>query len=483
MNRQAGKNETVRPVLKIHTLSKHLYDMKFIPVCAKADKHPVVTDFRAFLNFVFPAVNIDEEENFLSDSDESLIFQQISIRDPFYLEFFVTVAINLKLVKKSKGVHVMRLTATDAIADFAALSDSEIFDKIVKEAVNICQKNISEIMPGYTIPIKDDFIENLIKNPVPTSKIISQVYQLILESFQSLMENGVDFEISSPVFGGKKSSSGITENDIYDLFTSGSYILNAFFVKYFFATFGDYLHIISPFYDTQFSFKDFQRFVMSGFRDYEADYFEPCSKYFLTPLGLEYFKAEMPADMELFANTKIPVQNLFDILPSPFGKDGHSVIDVIRQYSKPSGVCAYKLKITSESNPQMWKVMECADFITLENLHFLIGEEFFLESPEKYSFNTDLSMNKFTEYTPPENKARHKKTNQTKLKDLPLQEKTVFYYLIERRIFQIFSGEEISKNDKFEIEVLKIKNPTGIELYPRVSKEGQGFKEYNFLFD
>jgi len=484
LNRQFNKGGYIYPVIKAELQPKTPYDLIFTPVAYNVEHHPVVADFRSFLEQISPAININLQ-NALSTADERIVLQTLSIKDPYYVEFFLALAQNMNLFKKSKGVHVNRLTENEEeLAKFNEQNDREIFEQIVKESIKMCASYVSNMIPGYSMPIEDSFIENLLKTPFSNNDIMSKIYNMLLESFQWMLARGIEFEISSPQFDAPKKSVNMSEQDLYAIFTSGSYVLNALFVKHFFTTFGDFLKLIEPFHEEPFNFKEFHAFVSSTQGDSDAFYM-PCSQYSLTPLAVEFFGLSDDPDKNNTINTKIPLATLFDIIPPPFGKARLNYTNLISKYARSDGLRALRLKIILSRSDSIWKTIELTDLCSLEQLHYIICDEFYLEPTENYCFNTDASMNFFTMYTPPSNKTKHKKTNSTLLKDLPIGEKTVFYYRLERSLSPFLSRESDieTETEMYTIEVAKINNPTGIEVYPRVVRESASLKNLNFFID
>lgn len=480
MNTQFIKNDYIYPVPNIKAQPKTPYSITLTPIRYNLEHHPVVADFRVFLDSIAPVVTLDAQ-NFLALSDENMILKKVSINDPFYIEYFLSLAIRMRLIKKIKGVHINRISVTDNLDDFLLLSDREIFNRIVEESIKMCSFYVKNMIPGYEMPIDEEFIEGLLKEPVSTKDIISKIYNVLLDSFHVMLSKGIEFEITSPQFDTPQRSVNMSEHDIYQLFNSGSYVLNALFIKYFFSTFGDFLRLIEPFYEDPFTFKEFQKCVSEDSSNADSPFFIPCSHYSLTPLCMEFYNISVDPDRNKVINTKIPISSLFNILPGPYGKSQVTPSSLIAKYAKPSNIKAYRLKITLAQDEEMWKIIELTDICTLEQLHHIICDEFFLEPSENYFFNTDKSMNIFTKYTSPSDKSMYKKTNRTILKTLPLDEKGVFYYCLERSFSPFIFRENNINNEIYLIEIIKIKNPTGIEVYPRVIRESSMLKDFNFF--
>jgi hypothetical protein len=340
------------------------------------------------------------------------------------------------------------------------------------------------MIPGYSMPIQESFIESLLKAPLATNDIVSKIYNTLLESFRWMLSKGIEFEITSPSFDAPKRSANMSEQDLYAIFTSGSYVLNSLFVKHFFTTFGDFLKLIEPFYEEPFGFRDFHNFIAASTGDGDG-YFVPASHYSLTPVAIALFGLDSDPEKSNVITTNIPLQALFDAIPPAFGKARQTPSALIAKYAKPSDKRALRVKITLTRDEDIWKLIELTDRYTLEQLHYLICDEFFLEPTENYFFNTDINMNVFTMYTPSSHKLKHKKTDQTMLKHLPLEEKSCFYYCLERSMSPyLLRGNSFEVNSElYEIEVVKIKNPTGIEMYPRVVRESNSLKDLFSFFD
>jgi len=486
MNRNLGDGDGdyYYPAIRVTPNQKMPYSFSFTVIKYNLEHHPAAVDFRAFLDCISPAVNLDMRGQ-VELSAERLIMQRVSIKDPYYSEFFLSLAHRLKLVKKAKGVHVSRIAVTAELEPFLELTDQEIFGRMFKESVKMCAAYVGDMIPGFSMPIQASFIESLLKTPFTTKDIMSKIYNLLLESFQWMLSKGMEFEITSPQFDKPKHSLNMSEQDLFTIFTSGSYVLNALFVKHFFTTFGDFLKLIEPFYEDPFTFKDFQGFLNAGLSDPDMAFFIPCSHYSLTPVALEFFDLPDEPEKNNIIHTQIPLEALFDIIPPPFGRARVTPQALAAKYAKPGHLQSFRLKITQAHNDNMWKIIELTGLSSLEQLHHLICDEFLLEPSENYRFNTDIGMNTFTMYTPPHQKLKHKKTHNTLLKDMPLDEKTVFYYCLDRSSQPFVSrGNKITEkivSEYYKIEVVKIKIPIGIEVFPKIIRESAPLKEHNFF--
>lgn len=473
----------IAPTVSLSTVTGEPYNISFSTLSYTINDHPVVKDFRIFLNNLSPSIGLTKDGTF-APAVQNALLNDLTYKDPMYLEYLNAIAGSLDLIKKAPGVHVNRICPSAHCEQYLLSSNREILDSIVSTTIKICTDQVKNLIPGYVMPLEESFILDLLKSPMTTKDILTKVYSFLMDSFQALLARGIEFEISSPQFDAPQKSSDLSLHELYQMFSSGSYMLNAMFVKYFFTPFGNYLNFISPFFGATFAFKDYQNlFNAEEYSETMLSHFMPCSHYGLTLLGKEYFDIDLSPSENNELLASIPVSELFEVLPAINGKSRGALNSLISKYAGAASSKAYRLKIKPVADEQLWKTIEVSDNFTLEQMHYCICDEFYLDPSAAYSFNTDKNLNPFTKYTPSYEAPRFKKTNTTKMRDLPLKEKDALYYTLESDSTPFLFLESIQGEEIYRIEITKIQAPAGIELFPRVLRESSTLKELGFYMD
>ncbi|MDR3092011.1 MAG: hypothetical protein LBU36_07515 [Clostridiales bacterium] len=471
-----GRFYVIPGVTTAASSSSEEYRLRFSASAYSLDHHPIAADLRFLIDYIKPSHDFSGPR-FFTVAQESVIMQNISIKDSFYLEYLMIIAYNLRLVKNLKGVRVSTAVPTKELPAFLELPDREILSLIAKESVKISLGHIRGMIPGYSIPLDESFIYDLITRPQSTEEILSRIYIELFHSFENMIESGIEFEISQAM-GPKKSlhSSEISEEDLYNLFASSRMVLNSVLVKYFFAIFGGFLKFIDPFFDKPWNFKDFRKALTENPQDVVVMFFSPCDRYEVSPLGLEFFGGKAAKGQ---AATSLPLSALFEIA------GGKKPPNPARAAAAgPPAGSAFRLKVYPVASPSLWKIMEIEGGFTLDRLHQTIWREFFRDCPYlNYSFNTDASLSAFTAYTPPGRGPRFKKTVSVSLAELGLEEKSSFYYILESPASPLITQNEAAGPSVYRIDVIKIYPHAGIELFPQVTHTSGALRKMESMFD
>jgi len=488
--RLMNENETdgyLYPMAHISPQKAAPYGMSFSLVSYSADAHPAASDLRTLIECVYPAFNLDLQ-NKLPLSDEKAILHELSVNDPDYLYFLIDMAIRTGVLKPVPAVNVSRFCVSGGANNILDAPDADILKLLVKHSSANCAQYISKLIPGFNLIVEPGFIEGLLLRPLSINDITGRVYSMMVSSFQHMMAKGFEFEVTSPYFDSPKHSTKMNDQDLFALFSTGLYVLNSLLSRFFFTVFSDYLKLIEPFYEDLFTFKHFSPFLSANFDSPEASFLTPCIHYSLTPLAARLFGAEAVENLtQNVINTQIPIPALFEAIPSAMGLAKRQSSSFALKYAKTGGEKTLRLKITQLANPEEWKIIEISSAQTLEQLHYLICDEFFLEPSAKYSFNTEKNVNVFTMYTSAAFEAKHKKTHLTALRDMPLEQSSVFYYCLERTLTPLSAQSAKQKNSGdvkniiYEAEVIKINAPTGIESYPRIIRESRSCREFDIF--
>ncbi|GHU53710.1 hypothetical protein AGMMS49975_12520 [Clostridia bacterium] len=459
------------PVPAFGVDNEFTYKMSFMPMTYTLDDHPILKDFRAFLACSSPMITVDETQHITKDT-EVFILHHLSIKDAFYLEYMLMIARELGLFKPSRGVHCIQLIqAQEAVDEFLRYSPREMLTVIVDQSMRISLTYLRSMIPGYNIPLPPDFIESLLKSPLPTREIFSRLYAELVLSFEMMFADGIEFEITTSQIEGSKRSSELTEQDFFQMFSASSFMLNTVFVKYFFSIFGTYLRFIDQFFDEPFDFVVFKDILESVPNEAVGMFVSPCTHYSLTALGMAYFGIDVSPSQNKTMDTEATLDELFALLPRA-DKRPLSVGVIVNKYSKNfAKTKAYQFKIYSIDSPELWKILTVDGAYTLDLLHSLICDEFFIEFTTYYHFNTDRDMNPFTKYTPPTEESRFKKTTETKVSDLTLGKRDSFYYVLDYGTsFFAKNFDSPEQEQIYRIDVMEITDAIGIELYPKLVK-------------
>jgi len=427
------------------------------------NNHPVVADFRVIIDLCQPDIDLTEE-NQMPDDLAIKAAKSLHMDDPYYASFLLDLALEMELLVKIPSIHANRHQLVRGIEKHMdSLSDDEIFEKIVQTALRHASRSLSEIVPIPGPLFDEEYIISILEEPVETDMI-----------FQRLFDNiGADMDMEELV-----GLDWFEELDMMDMAViSGTYLLGVFLDKFFLTPFGHYLKLIRPVYMLPFDFKNelsvFLDAHVEGEDELGLAFYAPCSRYYLTELGLDYFNVKPTHANYLDIKNKL----LFSDIAALFEKTPARMSDIqnIRDISKTfdQEYCMYSLKVKYMSEPRLWLNIDVSDVTNLHRLYLELAYYFDLDKNGEYIFYPDETENPFMAYASPNQLRRSKKASDTTLGELSLAEKQVMILAVS---YPRIGGSK--HKEKWSLEVFKVSQGQGGQTYPMVTRMGKGLKEY-----
>jgi len=416
--------------------------------------HPVISDFLTIIDYCRPAIDLTELDQ-MPDELAAEAARDLSMNDPFYASYLLSIALEMGFLVKIPSIHANRAQLVRGIDKRLSISDDKLFDKIVSCSLRYASRSLSEIVP-LPVPLFDEeYLLNILKEPVETDVIFQRLYDTI----------GVDLEelIDLDIF---------EELDMLDMAViSGTYLLGIVLDKFFLTPFGHYLKLIRPVYMLPFDLENEISIYLESYMEEDElgiAFYAPCSRYFMTDMGLEYFKVEPNADNYIDIKEKL---NFADIR-GLFGEGPAEEIESItKAFESDSRIYTFKIKYMNE--PKMWLNMEASDSTSLHRMYLELAYYFDIDKNGEYSFFPDETENPFAAYASPNQPRRAKKAANTVLADLDLEEKQVMFLSLS-----IARPGTTRYKERWSFELTKVQQGRPGQTYPIVTRVGKALKDF-----
>jgi len=453
LNRQYGRPPDTSPNVSMRTPVKYT-GLIFSYQPYSISEHPVVEDFRRIIDFCRPDIDMTDTDQ-LPEELACKAAKYLHMDDPFYAMYLLAVALEMGLLVKIPSIHANRAQLARDAEKIMSLSSAEIFDKIVKSTLRYASQSLNEIIPLPEPIFNEAYILGILQEPVDTDAIFQKLYDII----------GVDIEefIGLDIF---------EELDMLDMAViSGTYLLGIVLDKFFLTPFGHYLKLIRPIYMMPFDFENEASVYLDSPVDEDelgVAFFAPCSHYFLTDMGLEYFSANPSPVNYLDVGNKLNFMEVAPLLGSRVPSDIRAISKVFERES-----LIYTLKVKYLSEPRLWLNIEVSDITSLHKLFLELAYYFDLDKNGDYTVYPDNSENPFLSYASPNQPRRANKTVNTTLGSLTLEEGQVMVLSVS---YPKVGGAK--HKEKWTLEVLKIHESKPGHTYPMVTRLGKALREY-----
>ena len=465
------------PLANLETSEYSFIGITFSELKYSIEDHPAVRDLKKLVDLLDPDASLTKNGYFPA-ALEKKIFNAISVKDTFYIEYLFLLAVNLELIIKMPSININKVRVSPRAGDFFTRPPRAILTDVVEQTIEMCVLFIKSSGPYDELPIDCPFILNLLTDPVTTDEIFKTV-------FSTAREN-LDLISSAAEFADKKGDGKFpSADDLERMFTASTIYLGSLFDKYFFLPFGFYLRLIQPLYIYPFDILDtLDALDVKTPDDLIPALFMPCAAFGLTGLGMELFGTNLPHGRNLSLSPETPGSLLIDFATGRRSnkKSNQDFIAEIEKYHENILKPVYELKVSLNSDKSLWKRALVAGEFTLHGLHRFICEEFAIEEAPRYVFFAGSDDNPFARFTPPDGKNRVKLTTETELDDLGLSEGEKLIYIINDAVDSFFFRDPEQADISFKLEIVKIKKPAGIDYLPRVLRESQAFKDMNYLY-
>ncbi len=441
-------NPTTLPVIKLREQGGFIFE----PMAYSVDDHPVVNDLRLFLEHCTPTFDLNYNDMLVEEQVSSL-YKSVSVCDWNYVQFLLMMSVYLELVEKIPSIHSNRAKPTQKCEEFFNLSKRKQLEAIFDVALDIALLQINNFLPFEEMMVTRDYLVELLKNPVSTDEIFRYLFDFMGLDINHLWDEN--------------------ESEITAALTSSTYLLGLILDKYFFTPFGHYLRIINPLYILSCDVFSELEYIQEAYEhndDVMPAFLAPCSHYYLTDLGLEYFNLKPTKTNFLEIKTK-----------STFPAFMTSVYETLAEANlikeqKPN-LEVYSLKLRIAGRDIYWQQIDVLPNITLHELYSFICSIFNIEQVNDYSFFTDQNENRFSQYISPSSRSKAKKADKITLTELNLDKKQTITLQI-RNVTNFYSKQK-STNIKISLELLNVNTSDRGSYYPKVAKLSKALRELN----
>ena len=455
LNRQFGRPPDLSPV--VHTRAPVNYKgLSFSYQEYDKDNHPITEDFRAIIDFCKPDIDLTETDSM----PEELAYEaakKLHMNDPYYAMYLLALALEMELLIKIPSIYANRAQLVRGAEKRLRRSNDVLFDMIVTSSLRYASQSLSELIPTPAPLFDESYLFSILKEPVETDAIFQRLYDTI----------GVDIEdlIGLDIF---------EELDMLDMAViSGTYLLGIVLDKFFLTPFGHYLKLIRPVYMLPFDFENEISIYLDSYIEEDEigiAFYAPCSRYYLTEMGLQYFDIK-PSPVNYL---DIKHELIFSEIAPLFEKTSKKPPD-IQAFSKifDRELCIYTLKVRYIPDPRMWLNIDASDITSLHRLYLELAYYFDLDKNGEYTFFPDDTENPFIAYASPNQVRRTKKTTDTTLSALSLKEKQTMILSVN---YPRAGGNK--HKEKWALEVVKIHQSKQGQTYPAVTRLGKALQEY-----
>ena len=458
LNRQYNHPPDIYPHVDTRTSSNDT-GLTFTFQQYNQSNHPIVADFRAIIDFCRPDIDLTESDQ-MPEGLALIAAKNLHMNDPYYAMFLLSLALEMGLLVKIPSIHANRHQLIRETEKHMSLSDDRIFDKIIQTALSYSARSLSELIPT-PVPIFDKaYLVSILEAPVEMDIILQRLYDTIGVNIEDLI--GLDLH---------------EELDVLDMaMISGAYLFGVILDKVLFTPFGHYLKLIRPIYMPPFDFEnEIYIYLDSNIEDDELGiaFYSPCYRYYLTEIGLNYFNVQPTSTNYLDIENKLPfseIAPLFEGAPKKLS-DISGIQSLSTAFDRDHFI--YSIKVKYLADPRLWLTIEVSDINSLHRLYLELAYYFDLDKNAEYTFYPDETENPFMSYASPNQLRRPKKTSDTILSALSLEEKQVMILAVS---YPRTGGTK--HKDKWALEVVKVHQGKTGQTYPAVIRLGKGLREF-----
>ncbi|MCL2015696.1 MAG: hypothetical protein FWG68_05555 [Defluviitaleaceae bacterium] len=396
--------------------------------------HPVADDLRAILLACKPTIDFNNID-VLPNETLAKLSKLVHMHDSFYVLFLIGLILELELLVKVPSLHTVSYQPAKAAADFIALSDKQIFDKVLETTLKIATYSLNDYLP---IEIQR-FSENDLLNMLKKAANIEELFASLLNFFD------IGFEDIPNIQDLGNDMANFTEKDMMNFaILSSTHFFGSMLDKFLLTPLGYYLKVIRPFYIIPFSFENevFALFNDIDYelyqedmddRDIEVLFYAPCSFFYLTQLGLDCLK--LAPSPEIFLTIGDERFNFAHVAPffehSLFSEIKEARAMVAKEFEPD--ICVYSLRVKHGNNHNIWLNIDVSDTTNLHRLYLELTNFFDIDRNAKYAFSLTEQESPFTAYSSPNQPKMPINAEKTPLGDLELDtEQTIFLYIQER---------------------------------------------------
>ena len=462
LNRQYDQSPEVSPNVRIRTQNKYT-GLAFESKGYAMDCHPIVADFRTIIDYCQPDIDLTPADT-MPEEQAFDVAKRLHMCDPNYAAYLLDLAMEMNLLVKIPSIHANRAQLVRGIEESMNLTDDVMFDKIVLTTLRYAARSLSELIPLQRPLFDEEYLLSILKEPIETDIIFQRLYDTI----------GIDIEDFSTI------GNFFEELDMLDMAViSGTYLLGVLLDKYFLTPFGHYLKLIRPVYMNPFDLENEINIYLGSQIDEDEigiAFYAPCSRYYLTSMGLSYFNVKPTSSNYMDIEQKLP----FSKLEPLFDKDDKNSAKISRKIINIQSLKSifdrdffvYSLKVKYLPDPRMWLNIDVSDITSLHRIYVELAYYFDLNKNGEYTFFPDNTENPFAAFASPNQIKRPKKTTEITLGSLLLQEKHIMILSVN---YPRKAG--IRHKIKLSMEVTKIHKGKSGQSYPAVTRLGKALRE------
>lgn len=471
INENDGFNDYYVPIAKMKSNTE--FDGFYFDILNyTSDNHPIVEDLKILADSV-NVINIDSD-GIICDESIGRVLKSISMEDKLYLEYLVYIGEKLKIFRRLPSIHLEAYGIGKEYPYFFENDSRICFDKIVKKMIDFSVEMLNEFFPDGQRFFSSEYIENIIKNPIPIEEVFKDIYNSV----------GIDIE---EMWDYQEQYEQGDVSEFADAILSSAFFLRVLIDKWFIIPFGDYLKLIMPVYVFSYNFSEkmndiIDEGLIGKIFDFSSSLYYPCSKYYVTPVACEYFNIKPQNDVYKEIFEKFPMDVIINTVIMGVKDKGSFIVEKDVSEMPP----IYEMKIWFKDQKDFWKILEVDSSNSLNLFHIEICKIMNLHPFVDYSFFADLDMNPFSEYTPKSNKKRNnKKTEKTHLSDLKLEtgQKLIYRHSFSYDMDLPMEAFPLFDDAFIEIEFLRIKERKKDYKYPRVTKVSELVKSEEESFE
>ncbi|MCL2352394.1 MAG: hypothetical protein FWC55_07680 [Firmicutes bacterium] len=414
-----------------------------------AERHPVVSDLKKILDMCFPDAGIGMEL-FSGAASMTDVLSQLSLWDPFYVEFLCSTATALGIVEEFPSIHTQKIRISPKKYDqFFARSHEDILLAIVERTI----KSVAALFRESAFPFSGMFTEANIRRMLTEPISADDLYAYMLNSAE--IPDILDM---------------IDSDALESAFVSETMLVGLLYDKCFLTTFGYYLKLIHPVYAVPYDFPNEIGMLVDAKNDHRimlASLYMPSSYYKISNLGRGLFgkNAGKPEDANCPFSDRSNVKKALDIilggggaeeLAGKFGESGF--------FGRPRALKIYEIKIRYTNDKKMWKNLEIPAQASLDYLFEEICFIFDIDPGGGCSFFEGGVESPFMEYSDKPRRGKFGKAGKSTdvtLEELDLARMRTLLLIIKRK--------------KIYMDILFMKEKEmreGME-YPRVSRQSR----------
>lgn len=412
------------------------------------ESSPVISDIKKIYELAENGIKANDDDFFDEDFYKKYS-HMLNIDDPDYLSYIIYIAIRLGILNIMPSIGItMICRGSDKLLN---TENKRLFDIIINEAIAIAAEKLSEF----------SLTEEKI-NPEDITLWLKEERNVDSLFNRYLAEPEIeDFIIND-------------RDDYYNYLENYGFEKGIAFDKWFLTPFGYYFGIIMPEYTSEFNLFNEMEMLMDTINySFDSDIslmlYSPCTQYWLTDIGCEYFSLSNRFKGKYIFKSFSP-ESIANMLVD--GSLYNIKEEMVYNYYPPFNV--YNMRISWTLKRSVWFDVNLSEYFSLDELgrfviYCLLGQNIVAKS---YRFYTEPES-PFTEYIYPKAKGSSNVYN------------TYLHNIFENRNTLMFNVEieldGINCSFDFRIDLKNVFENTWKTVVPQLLATSKNFKEIFYL--